>query len=164
MRKTKVIVLIILLLAALFLALFPAPVLASSPWGLASQYDLGVMPRVVANRLAWGQLPRLSEATVFVAGPDCEEIGRLFWIRPQNWQRQGRAWEHGLHGAFNNYGWERAIIADCPGDWQAANFLATLGRPIEIGGETVARWGYPRGRGVPVEVVWRGLPVELKSP
>ena len=120
--------------------------------GLASQYAPGVMPRVVANRQAWGQLPRASEATVFVAGPDCAAIGQLFWIRPQNWQVQGCHAEHGLHDAPDAQGWERAIIADCPGSQQAADFLASLGVSLEIDGETVARWGYPTEYGVPVEV------------
>lgn len=147
MRKSQAVLLIILLLT------LPLPVLADTPtWGLASQYDLGVMPRVVANRVAWGQLAP-DAASVYLAGPDCEAIGARLWIRPRNWRT-------GTETAWR--GWERAVIADCPGDQQAAGFLAALGVPYEIDGETVARWGYPRGRGVLVEVTW-GWPVDLSQ-
>lgn len=139
MRKLSAVLWIAILLA------LPLPLLADAPtWGLASQYDPGVMPGVVARRVRWGQLEeRGTLRTVYLAGPDCTAIGERLWIRPQNWAT-------GLYAA--RQGWEQAIIADCPGDWQAANFLAGLGVPYEVDGETVARWGYPRGRGVPVEV------------
>lgn len=133
------------LLSVFVLFSFPFLVLAEeSIWPLASQYDLSVMPQVLINRIHWGQIqPRGILRTVYLAGPDCSAIGEYLWIRPQNWVE-------GLYAA--RQGWEQAIISDCPGDWGAADFLSRLGVPYEIDGETIARWGYPRGRGVPVEV------------
>lgn len=48
--------------------------------GLATRYDDGVMARVVANRVAWGQLDLATPHDSFVALLECDQIGNRVWL------------------------------------------------------------------------------------
>lgn len=50
--------------------------------GTAARFDEGVMPGVVANRLAWGDVTRdqVDRAAGFVALLDCGQLGRFVWL------------------------------------------------------------------------------------
>lgn len=103
--------------------------------GWASQYGLGVMPRVVVARQGWGQLPaNLGSYDGFVARPYCDELGDTVYLR-----REGRL------------GWERFLVADC-GCPQGRAWMLERGILVEVDFETAARWG-TAGRGVRVEML-----------
>lgn len=48
--------------------------------GLATSYSDGVMAEVVANRIAWNQLPPDTDAAQGVALLTCDRLGERVWI------------------------------------------------------------------------------------
>jgi hypothetical protein len=112
--------------------------------GNASQYDPGVMERVVANRQAGitdHDLPaELPPVAGFVAVKDCGEIGNVWLVRP----------EGGV--------WEFVLVADCSGHEETSDWMRENGILIEVDHKTAIRWDVV-GIGVEVEVIkavsWR---------
>ena len=103
--------------------------------GWSSQYDPGVFERVIRNRQSWGQLPASPPVVDgYVAVEDCSRVGEFIYLKPA---RQGK--------------WEKFWIVDCAApparEWMKRNNIL-----VEVDSKTVKRWGYPRGRGIPVEV------------
>ena len=113
--------------------------------GTASQYAPGVMDRVIVNRLAFGHITQdqVDAATVFVAVPECADLGQMFLIRPV--------------GASD---WELALATDCASksDRQSADdprsgyqWMRDGGIVVELDARTAARWDTV-GRGIAVEL------------
>jgi len=109
--------------------------------GGASQYDPGVMARVIANRQGYGQLPAdLPPVEGFIAVVDCARLGEVWLVRPEGGQ------------------WEAMLVADCAGpdlrsdgmtggEWMTANNVL-----VEVDHLTAAHWGTV-GAGIKVDVL-----------
>ena len=107
--------------------------------GIASQYDLGVMRRVVARQQRLGRLPadlRLFDG--FIAVQRCSDVGKFYLLRPLGT-------EH----------WELFAAADCSGSVATTAWMVNGAILAEVGHETAVRWGTV-GRGIEIEMV--GVP------
>ena len=102
----------------------------------ASQYDPGVMEKVVANQQKWGRLPVavLPDVDGFVAVSDCSRIGDVLYLRPT--------------GQVN---WEKYLIVDCAGSEATRDWMKVGNIVAEVDAQTAIRWGTVR-MGARVEV------------
>ena len=102
--------------------------------GYASQYDPGVMERVIAVQQRWGHLPQNVEGyDGYVAVADCRRIGQTLWARPEGDEK-----------------WERFLVTDCAGSPETILWMQR-GVPIEVDHLTARRWKTV-GRGIRVEI------------
>lgn len=105
--------------------------------GWASQYDPGVMERVIPVRQRMHQLqediPDIYDG--YIAVQDFEDVGRSFWIKPQT-----------------SNTWELFLAVDCASrsggshSWMVRNNIL-----VEVDGKTARRWSTV-GRGIKVEM------------
>jgi len=109
--------------------------------GWASQYDQGIMDKVVHNRQnasTFLSLPeKLPVVHGYVASRHCLDIGEIIYLRPLG---------------CKECAFERFLIADCAGvvdgglDWMVRNNII-----VEVDYETALRWNTV-GRGIRVEL------------
>jgi len=94
--------------------------------GIVSQYSPGVMEEVVANRVAWEQLPYpLPGVDGYVAVRDCDRIGDIMYLRPVGGE------------------WEKFLVADCampPGTDGAWEWMTEYNILAEVDYWTAVRW------------------------
>lgn len=104
--------------------------------GWASQYDRGVMERVIQTRLRYRHIPSdLSTFDGFVATPYCSDIGRVIYIRPEGTDR-----------------WERFLAVDCAGPDETLGWMRRNNILVEVDYNTAVRWNTV-GRGIRIETM-----------
>lgn len=111
--------------------------------GIASQYDPGIMSRVARYRLARDQVDSLDGYDGFIAIRECDDIGKVFWIRPVT-----SVWR-----------WERHLGVDCASKsdarWQDGlsgyTWMIRNNVLVEISFETAQRWR-TIGRAIKIEI------------
>jgi len=109
--------------------------------GGASQYDPGLMERVIANRQGYSQLPAdLPAVDGYIAVVDCARLGEVWLVKP-------------VGGS-----WETMFVADCAGphlrddgmtggEWMLENNVL-----MEIDHQTALRWN-TIGAGIQIKVL-----------
>jgi hypothetical protein len=107
--------------------------------GVASQYDPGIMSRVVARQQRLGRLPDdLSIFDGFIAVQRCTDVGKFYLLRPLGTER-----------------WELFAAADCSGSVETTAWMRRGGILAEVDFATASRW-QTIGRGIEIEMV--GVP------
>jgi len=102
--------------------------------GWASQYDVGVMERVIPIQQHYGALPvSLPQVNGYIAVRDCAQMGQIWLIRPQNGN------------------WERFLVADCAGSQETRDWMTKNRILVEVDGKTARRWKIV-GVGIRIEV------------
>lgn len=109
--------------------------------GFASQYAPGKMESVIwvrQNRPVSKPLtPDLPPVDGYIAVLDCDEIGEVWWLRPD---LPGWAWDD----------WESFLVVDCAGSIQTRDWMLRNNILIEVDYNTAARWNTV-GRGIRIE-------------
>lgn len=107
--------------------------------GIASQYDIGIMPRVVSRQQRLGRLPDdLSIFDGFIAVQCCTDVGKFYLLRPLGAER-----------------WELFAAADCSGSVETTAWMRRNRILAEVDFATAVRW-QTIGRGIEIEMV--GVP------
>lgn len=127
-------------IAPLFLALLAAPELT----GYVSHYAPGVFEGVVAHRWAndwWRNEPPADwhEVAGYAATTDCDQVGRVMWMRPE--------------GAAE---WQRVLVADCAGDQATIDWMLANRIVAELDHALFTNWSDQYG--VPLKIQMRPEP------
>ncbi len=105
---------------------------------MASQYDPGVMSRVVSVRqsgvTAMNLPDPLPQTDGIIAVEDCSRIGEIVWMR-----HDGR-------------GWESFLVADCSGHVETSEWMLRDDICVEVDYATAVRWN-TAGHGAAVDIL-----------
>ena len=106
--------------------------------GCASYYDQAPTDGTMAYRVEVGDItPKmLKHVDVFVAVPDCMQVGKVGWI------------------SIDGTGWQRYAVMDCAGHQETADWMHDNGILVELDYYTAERYAPERGH-TPVRVLWQ---------